>query len=93
VLASGPGSKYGCIRVTAWRLPRDVGGSPDPKLAHTARTASTYSCGAPDRQWSLPGEDTLRYQVEARTSVIGCDFQVGAARSRSGEGRHGDTLG
>ena len=44
------------------------------------------------RQWSLPEEDAIRYEVEVGKAVFGRDFQAGAARSGFGEGRHGAEL-
>jgi enoyl-CoA hydratase len=45
------------------------------------------------RQWSLPEDDAIRYEVEQGKAVFGLDFQLGAARFVAGEGRHGDALG
>jgi enoyl-CoA hydratase len=44
------------------------------------------------RQWSLPEEDAIRYEVEQGKAVFGLDFQAGAARFVAGEGRHGGAL-
>ena len=44
------------------------------------------------RQWSLPEEDAIRYEVEVGKAVFGRDFQAGAARFVRGEGRHGAEL-
>jgi enoyl-CoA hydratase len=44
------------------------------------------------RQWSLPEEDAIRYEVEVGKAVFGLDFQTGAARFGRGEGRHGHDL-
>jgi enoyl-CoA hydratase len=44
------------------------------------------------RQWSVPEEDAIRYEVEQGTAVFGVDFQSGAARFVAGEGRHGTSL-
>jgi enoyl-CoA hydratase len=44
------------------------------------------------RQWSLPEEDAICYEVEQGKAVFGHDFQAGAARFVAGEGRHGDAL-
>jgi enoyl-CoA hydratase len=44
------------------------------------------------RQWSLPEEDAIRYEVEQGKAVFGVDFQSGAARFVAGEGRHGTSL-
>jgi enoyl-CoA hydratase len=44
------------------------------------------------RQWSLPEEDAIRYEVEVGKAVFGADFQAGAARFVRGEGRHGTDL-
>jgi enoyl-CoA hydratase len=44
------------------------------------------------RQWSLPEEDAIRYEVEQGKAVFGHDFQAGAARFVAGEGRHGEAL-
>jgi enoyl-CoA hydratase len=45
------------------------------------------------RQWSLPEEDAIRYEVEQGKAVFGVDFQSGAARFVAGEGRHGGAIG
>ena len=44
------------------------------------------------RQWGLPEEDAIRYEVEQGKAVFGLDFQAGAARFVGGEGRHGADL-
>lgn len=44
------------------------------------------------RQWSLPEEDAIRYEVEQGKAVFGIDFQSGAARFVAGAGRHGTSL-
>jgi len=44
------------------------------------------------RQWSLPEEDAIRYEVEQGKAVFGADFQAGAARFVAGEGRHGSPV-
>ena len=44
------------------------------------------------RQWSLHEEDAIRYEVEQGKAVFGTDFQAGAARFVTGEGRHGTSL-
>lgn len=45
------------------------------------------------RQWGLPEEDAIRYEVEAAKAVFGAEFQAGASRFVGGEGRHGADLG
>jgi enoyl-CoA hydratase len=45
------------------------------------------------RQWGLPEEDAIRYEVEMGKAVFAIDFQAGAARFVRGEGRHGTDLG
>src|SRR3954449_5765216 len=44
------------------------------------------------RQWSLPEEDAIRYEVETGKAVFGAEFQAGAARFVEGQGRHGADL-
>ena len=44
------------------------------------------------RQWGLPEEDAIRYEVEQGKAVFGTDFQAGAAKFVAGQGRHGDIL-
>jgi enoyl-CoA hydratase len=45
------------------------------------------------RQWSLPEEDAIRYEVEQGRAVFDTDFRAGAARFVAGEGRHGQHVG
>jgi enoyl-CoA hydratase len=45
------------------------------------------------RQWSLPEEDAIRYEVEQGKAVLGAEFRSGAARFVAGDGRHGTPLG
>ena len=44
------------------------------------------------RQWSLPEEDAIRYEVETGQAVFGAEFQAGAGRFVRGEGRRGTDL-
>lgn len=44
------------------------------------------------RQWSVPEDDAIRFEVESGKAVFGLDFRGGAARFVAGEGRHGEDL-
>jgi enoyl-CoA hydratase/carnithine racemase len=44
------------------------------------------------RQWSLPEDDAIRYELEQGKAVFGAEFQSGAARFVAGEGRHGNAV-
>jgi enoyl-CoA hydratase len=61
-------------------------------LAGMPAAAMLSDRGSLLRQWSLPDEDAIRYEVEAGKAVFGLDFQAGAARFVKGEGRHGADL-
>lgn len=44
------------------------------------------------RQWSLPEEDAIRYEVEQGKAAFAQGFQDGAGRFVAGDGRHGERL-
>ena len=62
-------------------------------LASMPAAAMLADRGSVLRQWSLPEEDAIRYEVEVGKAVFGVDFQAGAARFVRGEGRHGGRPG
>jgi enoyl-CoA hydratase len=74
----------GEARGAAEELARDLASM--PSAAMLADRSSVL------RQWSLAEEDAVRYEVEVGKAVFGQDFQAGAARFVSGEGRHGADL-
>ena len=61
-------------------------------LASMPAAAMLADRGSVLRQWGLPEEDAIRYEVEAGKAVFGVDFQAGAGRFACGEGRHGADL-
>jgi len=75
---------HGMARLEAEALARD--------LASMPAAAMLADRGSVLRQWGLPEEDAIRYEVEAGKAVFGVDFQAGAARFVRGEGRHGRDL-
>ena len=48
--------------------------------------------GSPRRQWSLPEEDAIGYEVECGKVAFERGFQAGAGRFVTGDGRRGKSL-
>lgn len=75
----------GEARAAAEALAQDLAGMP--------AAAMLSDRGSVLRQWSLPEEDAIRYEVECGKIAFEQGFQSGAGRFVAGEGRHGETLG
>ncbi len=74
----------GTARAEAEALAADLASMPD--------AAMLSDRGSVLRQWSLPEEDAIRFEVECGKAAFALDFQDGAERFVSGEGRHGNDL-
>jgi len=62
------------------------------ELASMPEAAMLSDRGSLLRQWSLPEEDAIRYEVECGKDAFARGFQTGAGRFVAGEGRHGTPL-
>ena len=62
------------------------------ELAGMPGAAMLSDRGSLLRQWSLPEEDAIRFEVECGKQAFGRGFQAGAGRFATGEGRHGKPL-
>jgi enoyl-CoA hydratase len=71
-------------RAAAEALAHELAGMPAPAMLADRRSLL--------RQWGLPEDDAVRYEVEQGKAVFDIDFRAGAARFVAGEGRHGEDL-
>jgi len=74
----------GAARAQAEALAHELAAMPAP--------AMLADRGSLLRQWGLPEEDAIRYEIERGKDAFVQGFQAGAGRFVAGEGRHGKAL-